>query len=191
MSLTSKISSLFFCEQKRKRQLDALIEERYQNLYRLAYAWCHQASLAEDLVQETFLKALESSDDLDRLESFDAWLAKVMHNHFLDTVRYNQRWKMVDEIAIDHFYSVECNESVLIEQQTSECLCKAMASLPFEQREVIALVDLQGFSYKQISEITGAPIGTVMSRISRGRENLIKRMQQIEKGQSKIVPLRR
>ncbi len=58
MSLTSKISSLFFCEQKRKRQLDALIEERYQNLYRLAYAWCHQASQAEDLVQETFLKAL-------------------------------------------------------------------------------------------------------------------------------------
>jgi RNA polymerase sigma-70 factor (ECF subfamily) len=114
-----------------------------------------------------------------------------MHNKFLDTMRFNQRWQWTDETEIDNYFESECNESKLIEQQTAECVCKAMASLPFEQREVIALVDLQGFSYQQVSDITATPVGTVMSRISRGRENLVKRMKQMEKANSNIVPLRR
>jgi len=86
-----------------------------------------------------------------------------MHNKFLDTMRFNQRWQWTDETEIDNYFESECNESKLIEQQTAECVCKAMASLPFEQREVIALVDLQGFSYQQVSDITATPVGTVMS----------------------------
>lgn len=190
MTLTTKVANLF-SETKKRRQLNALFEQKYRNLYRLAYAWCHQALQAEDLVQETFLKALESNKELDSLEHLDAWLAKIMHNKFLDVMRFNHRWQLTDETEIDNFYMQECSETKLIEQQTSECLCKAMARLSFEQREAIALVDLQGFSYQQISEITETPIGTVMSRISRGRENLAKMMQQMEKGKSKIVPLRR
>lgn len=190
MILGTKVANLFSDSRKKKR-LNTLFEQKYENLYRLAYAWCHQTSQAEDLVQETFLKALESSKELDNLEHLDAWLARIMHNKFLDMMRFNRRWKWADETEIDNFYLQDCSETLLIEKQVSECLCKAMSRLSFEQREVIALVDLQGFSYQQISEIIETPIGTVMSRISRGRENLVKMMKQMEKGKTKIVPLRR
>jgi len=190
MILTTTFKTLFRDSSKQK-QLNAVLEQKHQRLYRLAYAWCHQVSQAEDLVQETMLKALESSKDLDNLEHLDAWLSKIMHNQFLDNMRFNRRWQWADPDEIDHFYTESCSETRLIEQQTSECLCKAMSKLPFEQREVIALVDLEGFSYQEIADITSTPIGTVMSRISRGRENLVKYMKQIEKGNRKIVPLRR
>jgi len=168
-----------------------LFAEKYQNLYRLAYAWSHQASQAEDLVQETFLKALEKSKEIESLEHLDAFLVTIMRNTFLDIMRFNKRWQWVNEEEIDQFFAKDCSETEVIAQQNSECLFKAMASLPFEQREAIALLDLQGFSYQEIAEITSTPIGTVMSRISRGRENLLKRMKHIEKYGANIVPLRR
>jgi len=190
MILTTQVANLFG-DTKKKRQLNALLAQKHQNLYRLAYAWCHQASVAEDLVQETFLKVLEKSIDIEGLEHLDAFLVKIMRNHFLDIMRFNKRWQWADETEIDELFIQECSETQFIAKQDSECLFKAMASLPFEQREAIALVDLQGFSYQEIAEITSTPIGTVMSRISRGRENLVKRMKQIEQRGSNIVPFRR
>ena len=190
MTLSNKVKNLFGDKHK-KRQLNTLFAEKYQNLYRLAFAWCHQAAQAEDLVQETLLKALEKSKDIENLEHLDAFLVTIMRNTFLDIMRFNKRWQWTNEDEIDQFFAQDCSETEMIAQQNSECLCKAMASLPFEQREAIALVDLQGFSYQQIAEITDTPIGTVMSRISRGRESLLKRMKHIEKYGTNIVPLRR
>lgn len=188
--LTSKVKDLF-SEPRQRRQLNTILEQKHKRLYRLAYAWCHQVAQAEDLVQETMLKALESRKDLDDLEHLDAWLSKIMHNQFLDNMRFNQRWQWADETEIDYFYMDSCSETRLIQEQTSECLCAAMSKLPFEQREAISLVDLEGFSYQEIADITSTPIGTVMSRISRGRENLVKYMKQMEKAKSNVVPLRR
>lgn len=189
MIFNSKVADLF-CAAKEKRRLNLVLQNRYTKLYRLAYAWSHQKSIAEDLVQETFLKALENRHDLNNLDHLDAWLAKIMHNQFLDIMRTNKRWQWADENEIDEFYAHACNETTLIAAQTTECICKAMAGLPFEQREAISLADIQGFSYQEISEITDTPIGTVMSRISRGRDSLAKRLQQIEKHENKIIPLR-
>lgn len=191
MTITTKVLNLFV-ETNKNRQLNALLAQKHKSLYRLAYAWCHQASVAEDLVQETFLKVLEKTIDIESLEHLDAFLVKIMRNSFLDMMRFNKRWQWADETEIDEFFVQECSETQFIAQQDSECLFKAMASLPFEQREAIALVDLQGFSYQQIADITSTPIGTVMSRISRGRENLMKLMKQIEKrGSMNVVPFRR
>ncbi|QCU89171.1 RNA polymerase sigma factor [Thiomicrorhabdus sediminis] len=190
MIFNSKVADLF-CAAKEKKRLNDILEKRYSRLYRLAYAWCHQRVMAEDLVQDTFLKALENRNDLSSLDHLDAWLAKIMHNLFLDIMRTNKRWQWADENEIDELYAQACNETTLIAAQTTECICKAMASLPFEQREAIALADIQGFTYQEISEITDTPIGTIMSRISRGRENLAKRLQQLENTeQKKIIPLR-
>lgn len=190
MIFTNTVANLFG-ETYKKKKRDDLFKQQHRTLYRLAYAWCHQKTQAEDLVQETLLKALESSKELDNLEHLEAWLVKIMHNKFLDTMRYNRRWQLTGVSEIDDYFAHECSEKKLIQQQDSDCLCKAMAKLSFEQREAIALVDLQGFSYQQISDITDTPIGTVMSRISRGRENLIKIMKNMEKGKSNILPLRR
>lgn len=190
MAFINQVAHLFSHDNKTNTLNKALHQQR-RKLYILAFAWCHQASQAEDLVQETFLKALESSKELSNLEHLDAFLVKIMHNCFIDLMRHNQRWHTVDETEIDNFFVQNCCESKLIEDQTSESLCKAMAKLSFEQREAISLADIQGFSYQQIAEIAGIPVGTVMSRISRGRENLIKIMNKVEKGQSKIVSIRR
>ncbi|GAB6068972.1 hypothetical protein JCM30760_00690 [Thiomicrorhabdus hydrogeniphila] len=190
MTLSLTVTNLFGDKHK-KRQLNALFAEKHLTLYRLAYAWCHQASQAEDLVQETFLKALEKSKDIADLEHLDAFLVTIMRNTFLDIMRFNKRWQWTNEDEIDEYFAQNCSETEMIAEQKADCLFKAMASLPFEQREVIALVDLQGFSYQQIAQITDTPIGTVMSRISRGRENLLKRMKHIEKYGTNIVPMRR
>jgi len=92
--------------------------------------------------------------------------------------------------AVDTFFADDCTETRLISEQSSQCLCLAMSMLPFEQRQVISLVDLERFTYQEIADITSTPIGTVMSRISRGRENLVKYVKQIEKGKRNVVPLR-
>lgn len=190
MNLSLKVTNLFGDKHK-KRQLNSLFAKKYQKLYRLAYAWCHQVNQAEDLVQEAFLKALEKSKDIEDLEHLEAFIVTIMRNNFLDIMRFNKRWQWTNEDEIDEFFAQDCSETEMIAEQKSKCLFKAMASLPFEQREAISLVDLQGFSYQQIAEITDTPIGTVMSRISRGRESLLKRMKHIEKYGTNIVPLRR
>ncbi|MDX1348071.1 MAG: RNA polymerase sigma factor [Thiomicrorhabdus chilensis] len=190
MKLTSKVADLF-CESKERRLFNAQLESKYERLYRLAYAWSHQPALAQDLVQETMLKAIEKRKKLDSLEHLDAWLTKIMHNLFLDNMRHKRRWEFAEESEIDLHYTVECNETQLIKSQTNQAFYQAMAKLSLEQRQAISLSDLQGFSYQEISEITSTPIGTVMSRLSRGREKLKQLLQSHELQQHKVVPLRR
>jgi len=190
MNISNKLVDLF-CESKERRQFNVALENRYQRLYRLAFAWSHQAILAEDLVQETMLKALEKRKDLNNMEHLDAWLSKIMRNQFIDNMRFNRRWDCVEEAEIDQHFAVDCNESEMIRKQAAEQFYQAMAKLPFSQREVITLADIQGFSYQEIADITSTPIGTVMSRISRGRERLKTLLQNNDYLQQNVVSLRR
>jgi len=189
MKLTKKIVT-FLCSVQQKERFNQALEAQYDRLYRLAYAWTHQACLAQDLVQETMLKALEKQGDLDNFDQFGAWLSKIMHNKFIDNLRYNRRWEWADEAEVDYCLAEACNESKLIEKQTQDALHQAMGKLSFEHRQAISLSDIQGFSYQEISEITSTPIGTVMSRISRGREKLRFLLEKSHSGQRKVVPLR-
>ncbi|MBN2647174.1 MAG: RNA polymerase sigma factor [Thiotrichales bacterium] len=148
------------------------LTEHYPALYRLAYAWCHQPTLAQDLVQETLLKALETPQDWMQKTHLKAWLIKIMRNQFLDGVRQQQRWEWADVAEIDQQSCVPCCQTQLEEKLRCEQLYLALARLPFIQREVILLADLQGFSYQEIAQIVEVPVGTVMSRLARGREQL-------------------
>jgi len=190
MKFPSKVIELL-CESKDKKRFDTALEKKYEYLYRLAYAWCHQPAQAQDLVQETMLKALESRKNLDSLEHFDAWLCKILHNQFLDNMRYNRRWDYSEEAEIDQFYVAECCETKAIQRQAKDAVHQAMTKLSFEQRQVITLSDLQGFSYQEISDITSTPIGTVMSRISRGREKLNMLLKASYDHQNNVVSIRR
>ncbi|CAN8139222.1 RNA polymerase sigma factor [Thiomicrorhabdus sp. 6S2-11] len=171
MKLTSKVAKLI-CGARDRKLFDKALKQQYDGLYRIAYAWCHQSAIAQDLVQETMLKALENQEDLDSLQHLKAWLVKIMRNMFLDEMRFKNRWQWVEETEIDQHHCAQCSESELLKSQRNELLYRAMAQLPFEQREAITLVDLQGFSYQEIADITATPVGTVMSRISRGRQRL-------------------
>lgn len=155
---------------------NSLLGQYYSRLYQLAFAWTHQASLSEDLVQETLLKAIEHKHQLKDLDQLLPWLCKILHNLYLDKMRYQQRWQWTDEQAIDNQYAQASTEDTYIADEAVDALEKAMMQLNDSQRQIISLIDLQELSYQQTADILAIPVGTVMSRLSRARKELAKQL---------------
>jgi RNA polymerase sigma-70 factor (ECF subfamily) len=149
--------------------LKAEFATRRNKLYRIAYSWCHDPSLADDLVQETIYKALKSASRLRDLETMDSWLYRILYNCWQDYLRVKGR-------NVEFFEMHDEEQAGLSENyQQSQIVKRVRASieqLPLTLREVVTLADFAGFSYAQIAEITGVPIGTVMSRLFRARKTL-------------------
>lgn len=138
-------------------------------LYRVAYSWTHSAALADDLVQETLIKAWQKQAQLRELQSQAAWLFSILANCYRDHFRRHREMDDVDEIEIAGDASPESAH------QQAEIVHKvraAIARLPEGQRQVVTLVDLEGFSYIEVAQILAIPSGTVMSRLSRARTAL-------------------
>jgi len=149
------------------------LEKRRSMLYRIAYSWCHNASLADDLVQDTVVKALRSSSQLKNTDAINGWLSRILANCWYDYLRRQKDTVDLDNLPYGEFASDEDEH----EKQDIIRRVRAMiAELPMGQRQVITLVDLAGFSYVEISEILDIPIGTVMSRINRARNTLKTRL---------------
>ena len=145
------------------------LEKRRGLLYRLAYSWCHNAALADDLVQDTMVKALKNARQLKNTAAIKGWLSKILANCWYDHLRRTREMVDLDNLP----YEETSSESDEHEQQDIVSRVRAMiATLPVRQRQVITLVDLAGFSYVEISDILDIPVGTVMSRISRARNVL-------------------
>lgn len=155
-----------------QHKLDAVLESHYANLYRIAYAWSQDANLAQDLVQETMVKSLQKAEQITSFEHIDRWLCKIMHNLFFDNCRQNARWHSVQVEEADNHVYAESVEALYVRKQTISDVHDAIGCLPIEQREVVILVDLQGYSYQEVATITQVPVGTVMSRLSRARDKL-------------------
>ena len=145
------------------------LENRRELLYRLAYSWCHNPALADDLVQDAMVKALKNSRQLKDTAAIKGWLSKILANCWYDYLRRTRETVDLDNLPYEEFSS-EGDEH---EKQDIVSRVRAMiATLPVGQRQVITLVDLAGFSYVEIADILEIPIGTVMSRISRARNVL-------------------
>ncbi len=157
----------------RSRKLDQLFEQRRERLYRLAVSWCHDAMLADDLVQDTLGKALKSHHQLKDHNKLDAWLFRILHNTWMEHIRRNKPTTDLDDIdPLDE----QTPESHLSDEQLVQRVQQAVSKLPIPQRQVITLVDLEGSSYAEVAEILEVPIGTVMSRLNRARSTLKKRL---------------
>ncbi len=155
-------------------------------MYSAAYRLTRNPSDAEDLVQETFLRAYRAFHQFESGTNLKAWLYRILMNTFINSYRKRQREPQTvsdDEIADWYLYS-KMNEAGLepsaetsvIESLPDEEVQEALSSLPEQFRVAVLLADVEGFSYKEIAEITGVPIGTVMSRLHRGRKALQKRL---------------
>ena len=155
-----------------------LLEQQRRRLYRIAYSWCHDGNLADDLVQETLIRALERASQLRDPERLPAWVAAILVNCWRDHLR---RQKPTDDIADleESLFddedrsperSAECNQ--LVTRVRNE-----IAALPVGQRQVLTLVDLEEFSYAEVAQILEIPVGTVMSRLCRARQALKGRLQ--------------
>jgi len=146
--------------------------ECQKKLFRLAYSWCHDAQLAEDLVQETLLKAWQHRDNLRQEEAGIAWLCQVLDNSLHDHYRRHNKMPCINIEDEDHLSTYATPEENCVEQDTVQQVRHAIASLPLVQRQTLTLVDLEGLSYAEVAEALSVPIGTVMSRLSRARQAL-------------------
>lgn len=137
-----------------------------RRLYRLAYSWCHDSALADDLVQETLIKALRKGEQVRKGRCADSWLCSVMANCWRDQLRGRRDH---DDAALDTLVDGDTPESVHEQDETTLRVRRAVGRLPMGQRQVLTLVDLEGFSYADVAQTLDIPVGTVMSRISRAR----------------------
>lgn len=156
-----------------------------QSLYAAALSLTRNPSDAEDLVQESFLKAYRSYDSFKEGTNLKAWLYRIMMNTFINIYRAKQRRPQETQVEdIGDFYlyhrlgeaevsgAARSAEEEFLNAFTDTAVKQAMEELPEPFRLAVYLADVEGFSYKEIAEIMDVPIGTVMSRLHRGRKAL-------------------
>ena len=172
------------------RYIRSELEKRRDLLYQIAYSWCHDTALADDLVQETMLKALKNAKQLKNPDAVRGWLSKILANCWYDYLRRRKETVDLDNLPYEEFvHERDTNDR----QDIVDRVRQSIGKLPVAQRQVITLVDLAGFSYAEIAEILDIPIGTVMSRLHRARKNLLARLETatpeaaVAKGHMRVV----
>lgn len=148
------------------------IEAMRPVLYRIAYAWCHDATLADDLVQETLSKAWARHAQLRDDASLKAWMVSIMNHCWLDHLRSRRDFDDVEAWEDILESGAESPEACCNREQVIACVRLAVSRLPLGQRQVLTLVDLEEFGYAEVARILDIPVGTVMSRLSRARASL-------------------
>lgn len=145
-------------------------------LRRFAHTLSRNPADADDLTQATVERALRSRDQWEPGTRLDSWLYRIMRNLWVDTVRSRGRREDL-HAPVEEAESVGEDLRAAIEASIDlRTAMNAMQRLPYEQREIVALILVEGFGYRECSEILGLPIGTVSSRLVRGRTALLKMM---------------
>ena len=164
-----------------------LAMEHMGSLYSAALRMTRNPSDAEDLVQETYLKAYRAFGTFQEGTNLKAWLYKILTNTFINSYRARKRrpeQTELDEVEDLYLYrrlggleaaaAGRSAEEEVLDSFTDVEVKEALESLPETFRMAVLLADVEGFSYKEIAEILDVPIGTVMSRLHRGRKALQK-----------------
>ena len=159
------------------------------SLYSGALRMTRNAADAEDLVQETYLKAYRAFASFEQGTNLKAWLFRILTNTFINSYRAKQRRPGetdLDDVEDLYMYrrlggleaamAGRSAEDELLERFTDDEVKQALEDLPEQFRVAVLLADVEGFSYKEIAEILDIPIGTVMSRLHRGRKGLERRL---------------
>ena len=167
-------------ERKERFERDALIFT--SALYGAALRYTKNPQDAEDLVQDAYAKAFNSFHQFEPGTNLKAWLYRILTTTFINTYRKDQRRPQISDGEVEDWQIFEAAshtsdqgksaEDVVLENLPDGDVKEALASIPEDFRMVVYYADVEGYSYKEIAEIIGAPTGTVMSRLHRGRKLL-------------------
>jgi RNA polymerase sigma-70 factor, ECF subfamily len=165
--------ALLFRKRPDEQEFESEAMQHFDGLYRAAVRMVGDATEAEDIVQEVFLQAWRSFDRYERGTNCRAWLFAILFNK----VQHYRRKKFssrVVPLGEDGEYKLDglASPPAVPEVITDTEILEALAKLPDNYRDAVVLADVQEFSYKETADILGVPIGTVMSRLSRGRQLL-------------------
>jgi RNA polymerase sigma-70 factor, ECF subfamily len=176
-------------DERRRFQADAL--PLLDSLYGAALRMTRNPQDAEDLVQETMLRAYRAFDRFEAGTNLKAWLFRILTNAYINTYRKRQREPQkvsADEVEEFDLYRELKNhdtqfeatpESIVLDSLVDSDIIDAIDDLPEQFRLAVILSDIEGFSYAEMAEIMDVPMGTVMSRLHRGRKALQKRLWEL------------
>lgn len=169
-------------DDERRRLFEEQALPYLDQLYGAALRYTRDPDDAEDLVQEVFAKAFRAFHQFEQGTNLRAWLYRILHNSYINLYRKRQRRPQED--LKEEFEDFSLFESLaeagisaereVLDTFTAKEVKQALADLPEQFRVAVYLADVEGFSYQEIAEIMDTPIGTVMSRLHRGRKSLQK-----------------
>ncbi|HEY3810544.1 MAG TPA: sigma-70 family RNA polymerase sigma factor [Acidimicrobiales bacterium] len=182
-------------------QFAELAMEHMGSLYSAALRMTRNPSDAEDLVQETYLKAYRAFGSFKEGTNLKAWLYRILTNTFINSYRARKRRPEqtdIDDVEDLYLYrrlggleAVSAGRSAeeeVLEHFTESDVKEAVEALPEQFRLAVLLADVEGFSYKEIADILDIPIGTVMSRLHRGRKALQKTLHEFGMERGLVTP---
>jgi len=164
----------------------------FDRLYNFACWLTHDRQEAEDLVQETYVKALKGFSSFQPGTNFRAWIYKILRNAFLTSRTGLKNTATIpidpegDEETIPAIQ--ETPESILLQRSDSQLVQRALEELPVAHREILLLCEVEEMSYQEISGTLGIPMGTVMSRLSRARWALRVMVQKMQVPTTEVQP---
>jgi len=182
----SKTAALAYQNEDRKA-FDDLVHRYHKQAYNVAYRMTGNHADAEDLTQDTFLKAYRFFANYNRSMPFDNWLYRIMSNIFVDWLRRRPKAhiRSLDEpvrreegeITLDVADAGDGPEALALSSELDAEMQTALNTLPEDFRLTVVLSDIEGLSYEEVSEVMGCSIGTVRSRLHRGRKLLREKLK--------------
>jgi RNA polymerase sigma factor (sigma-70 family) len=165
-----------------------LVEQYYEPLYRFGYSLSQREAEAADLTQQTFYRwATKGHQLLDR-SKVKTWLFTTLHREFLGTRRRTVKFPQIEVSEVEHELPVISSDIAL--KMDADLVMKALQRVDELYKAPLTLFYLEQHSYQEIADILDIPIGTVMSRLSRGKQELKKKLLEgSQEGKGKIVPL--
>ncbi len=185
-----------------RKDFEATALPHLDALYGTAYRLARNPRDAEDLVQEALLRAYRFWDTFEKDSNCKAWLLRILTNTFINEYQRKRRQREVldaataEQTATDGVLVHEgaqaqkSPEGMLLERSVSDDVQRALDALPADFRTAVVLCDVEGLAYKEIAEVMDCPVGTVMSRLFRGRRLLQQSLAQfaVEQGYVKAAP---
>jgi RNA polymerase sigma-70 factor (ECF subfamily) len=175
------------CKSGDERAFAEIVIHRQKKVFNIAYRMLGNLEEAKDLAQEVFISVFESIKDLKEEAKFDAWLTQITLNHCRNRWKYLKRRQYFNSDSLDDpietedgdmpkaIYDPSDNPETLFEKKMIQQLIhKGLQKLKEDQRELLVLRDLQGFSYEEMGELLGIPEGTIKSKLHRARMDMKK-----------------